>query len=192
MLNVEARSMRLRSREATRRRLRSRPRGRRRGIPARDSPSRALAARDMRHDNGALQPAGVGTGKSQTTRLASLGFMVAGVCHEVANPLSAIHSMVQILRSRHGVTPETLERGSRTSPTILRECLRLPAGFPASRECPTSSVFRFQWTPWWRRQLRCCTTIRLAQPSPSTTAPPRSVRARAVRSAAPGDLEHFP
>jgi two-component system NtrC family sensor kinase len=47
----------------------------------------------------------------QTTRLASLGFMVAGVCHEVANPLSAIHSMVQILRSRHGVTPETLEKG---------------------------------------------------------------------------------
>lgn len=47
----------------------------------------------------------------QTTRLASLGFMVAGVCHEVANPLSAIHSMVQILRSRRGVTPETLEKG---------------------------------------------------------------------------------
>jgi two-component system, NtrC family, sensor kinase len=54
----------------------------------------------------ALEPA-----NPQTTRLASLGFMVAGVCHEVANPLSAIHSMVQILRSRHGVTPETLEKG---------------------------------------------------------------------------------
>jgi len=47
----------------------------------------------------------------QTTRLASLGFMIAGVCHEVANPLSAIHSMVQILQSRRGVTPETLEKG---------------------------------------------------------------------------------
>ena len=47
----------------------------------------------------------------QTTRLASLGFMIAGVCHEVANPLSAIHSMIQILQSRRGVTPETLEKG---------------------------------------------------------------------------------
>ncbi len=47
----------------------------------------------------------------QTTRLASLGFMVAGVCHEVSNPLAAIHSMVQILQSRRGATPEIFERG---------------------------------------------------------------------------------
>jgi C4-dicarboxylate-specific signal transduction histidine kinase len=47
----------------------------------------------------------------QTQRLASLGFMVAGLCHEVSNPLAAIHSMVQILQSRRGVTPETLEKG---------------------------------------------------------------------------------
>jgi C4-dicarboxylate-specific signal transduction histidine kinase len=47
----------------------------------------------------------------QMQRLASLGFMVAGVCHEVSNPLAAIHSMVQILQSRRGVTPETLEKG---------------------------------------------------------------------------------
>ena len=47
----------------------------------------------------------------QMQRLASLGFMLAGVCHEVSNPLAAIHSMVQILQSRRGVTPETLEKG---------------------------------------------------------------------------------
>jgi C4-dicarboxylate-specific signal transduction histidine kinase len=47
----------------------------------------------------------------QTQRLASLGFMLAGVCHEVSNPLAAIHSMVQILQSRRGVTPETIEKG---------------------------------------------------------------------------------
>ncbi len=35
----------------------------------------------------------------QTARLASLGFMVAGVCHEVTNPLTALHSIVQILRA---------------------------------------------------------------------------------------------
>ena len=47
----------------------------------------------------------------QATRLASLGFMVAGVCHEVSNPLAAIHSMVQILQSKRGASPETLQKG---------------------------------------------------------------------------------
>jgi len=48
---------------------------------------------------------------AQTQRLASLGFMLASVCHEVSNPLAAISSMVQILQSKRGVSPETLERG---------------------------------------------------------------------------------
>ena len=65
---------------------------------------------------GAAEPADVrGTEpaptNAQTQRLASLGFMLAGVCHEVANPLSAVYSMVQILQSKRGVTPETLEKG---------------------------------------------------------------------------------
>src|SRR6185437_4699302 len=47
----------------------------------------------------------------QMQRLASLGFMLAGVSHEVSNPLAAIHSMVQILQSPRCVTPETLEKG---------------------------------------------------------------------------------
>ena len=47
----------------------------------------------------------------QMQRLASLGFMLAGVCHEVSNPLAAIHSMVQILQSRRGVTRDTLHKG---------------------------------------------------------------------------------
>jgi signal transduction histidine kinase len=48
---------------------------------------------------------------AQSARLASLGFMVAGVCHEVSNPLSAIHSMVQILQSKRAVSHETLDKG---------------------------------------------------------------------------------
>src|SRR6185436_16164682 len=48
---------------------------------------------------------------AQTQRLASLGFMLAAVCHEVSNPLAAVSSMLQILQSRRGVTPETLEKG---------------------------------------------------------------------------------
>ena len=48
---------------------------------------------------------------AQTQRLASLGFMLASVCHEVSNPLAAVSSMVQILQSKRGITPETLEKG---------------------------------------------------------------------------------
>src|SRR5258708_32821060 len=51
------------------------------------------------------------TVNAQMQRLASLGFMVAGVCHEVSNPPAAIHSMLQILQSKRGVTPETLAKG---------------------------------------------------------------------------------
>ena len=47
----------------------------------------------------------------QTQRLASLGFMLASVCHEVSNPLAAVSSMLQILRSKRGVNRETLEKG---------------------------------------------------------------------------------
>ena len=48
---------------------------------------------------------------AQTQRLASLGFMLAAVCHEVSNPLAAVSSMLQILQSKRGVTPETMEKG---------------------------------------------------------------------------------
>jgi signal transduction histidine kinase len=50
-------------------------------------------------------------GHAQTARLASLGFMLASVSHEIGNPLGAIHSMLQILQSKRGVTAETMERG---------------------------------------------------------------------------------
>jgi C4-dicarboxylate-specific signal transduction histidine kinase len=48
---------------------------------------------------------------AQTQRLASLGFMLASVCHEVSNPLAAVSSMLQILKSKRGVTPETMKKG---------------------------------------------------------------------------------
>ena len=48
---------------------------------------------------------------AQTQRLAALGFMLAGVCHEISNPLAAIHSMLQILQSKRGVSAGTLEKG---------------------------------------------------------------------------------
>jgi two-component system, NtrC family, sensor kinase len=48
---------------------------------------------------------------AQTQRLAALGFMLASVCHEISNPLAAIHSMLQILQSKRGVSRETLDKG---------------------------------------------------------------------------------
>ena len=48
---------------------------------------------------------------TQTARLASLGFMVAGVCHEVTNPLTALHSIVQILRSEKQPSQALLAKG---------------------------------------------------------------------------------
>jgi len=48
---------------------------------------------------------------AQTQRLAALGFMLASVCHEISNPLAAVHSMLQILQSKRGVSPETLDKG---------------------------------------------------------------------------------
>ena len=47
----------------------------------------------------------------QTARLASLGFMVAGVCHEVTNPLTSLHSIVQILRSEKQPSRQLLDKG---------------------------------------------------------------------------------
>ena len=62
---------------------------------------------------------------AQTQRLASLGFMVAGVCHEVSNPLSAVHSMLQILQSKRGVTPETIEKGLASISTNVARVLAI-------------------------------------------------------------------
>lgn len=47
----------------------------------------------------------------QTARLAALGFMVAGVCHEVSNPLTSLHSIVQILRAEKHPSRELLDKG---------------------------------------------------------------------------------
>lgn len=51
------------------------------------------------------------TTNAQTVRLAALGFMMAGVCHEVSNPLTSIHSMIQILRSDKSIDHDLLDRG---------------------------------------------------------------------------------
>lgn len=47
----------------------------------------------------------------QNARLATLGFMVAGVCHEMTNPLTSLHSIVQILKSEEHIDEELLGKG---------------------------------------------------------------------------------
>jgi two-component system, NtrC family, sensor kinase len=51
------------------------------------------------------------TADVQTARLAALGFMVAGVCHEVTNPLTSLHSIVQLLKAEPHPAPELLHKG---------------------------------------------------------------------------------
>ena len=62
---------------------------------------------------------------AQTIRLASLGFMLASVSHEVSNPLTAICSMVQILQSKRGVTPAALEMGLQNIASSVRRILSI-------------------------------------------------------------------
>src|SRR5437773_3867831 len=71
----------------------------------------AAAKPQARGDNTSDDSQNRETINAQTQRLAALGFMVAGVCHEVSNPLAAVHSMLQIIQSKRGVTADTLEKG---------------------------------------------------------------------------------
>ena len=51
------------------------------------------------------------TAHAQTARLASLGFMLASASHEIGNPLSAMHTMLQVLQSKRDAPREVLEQG---------------------------------------------------------------------------------
>jgi two-component system, NtrC family, sensor kinase len=65
------------------------------------------------------------TADVQTARLASLGFMLAGACHEISNPLTAIYSMVQMLQTRTHTkaSPETIEKGLATIAANVKRLL---------------------------------------------------------------------
>ena len=62
---------------------------------------------------------------AQTARLASLGFMLASVSHEISNPLAAVHSILQVLQSRQENSPATLEKGLRNIASSVRRILAI-------------------------------------------------------------------
>lgn len=64
-------------------------------------------------------------GDIQTARLASLGFLLAGVCHEVSNPLASIYSTVQILQEGRNVSPDMLEKGLANIATNVKRVLTI-------------------------------------------------------------------
>ncbi len=66
-----------------------------------------------------------GLGEIQRERLAALGFMVAGVCHELANPLTAINSTVQLLREQPACPPALLEKGLANIAANVQRVLRI-------------------------------------------------------------------
>jgi signal transduction histidine kinase len=69
--------------------------------------------------------------------------MVAGVCHEVSNPLAAIHSMVQILQSKRGASPDMLEKGLAAISSNIARVLaitRTLTEFSRVREGPLRTV----------------------------------------------------
>lgn len=51
------------------------------------------------------------SGYAQNTRLATMGFLVASISHEIGSPLSVISSVAQILQSKRGISREVRERG---------------------------------------------------------------------------------
>lgn len=65
------------------------------------------------------------TEHAQTVRLASLGFMMAGVCHEISNPLAAIHSMLQILQTQQAGAPELVADGLKSIAANVKRILEI-------------------------------------------------------------------
>jgi C4-dicarboxylate-specific signal transduction histidine kinase len=62
---------------------------------------------------------------AQTARLASLGFMLASVSHEIGNPLTAMHTMLQVLQSKKSIAREDLESGMRHVASNVRRIVAI-------------------------------------------------------------------
>ena len=80
---------------------------------------------------------------AQTARLASLGFMLASVSHEIGNPLTAMHTMLQVLQSKKNVEREDLERGIRSVASNVRRIVAITRKLNAFARASTESAAIF-------------------------------------------------
>ena len=61
----------------------------------------------------------------QTARLAALGFMVAGVCHEISNPITSVQSMLEILQAQKELAPALLQKGLGNIASSIKRLLQI-------------------------------------------------------------------
>jgi signal transduction histidine kinase len=78
----------------------------------------------------------------RTEKLAAMGTLAAGVAHEVNNPLASISSLIQMIRSRDGLDPDTLDKLKLVSEQINRitRVTRDMTDFARSRPAAKSPV----------------------------------------------------
>ncbi len=80
---------------------------------------------------------------AQTQRLASLGFMLASVSHEIGNPLTAMHTMLQVLQSKKNVAREDLEQGIRSVASNVRRIVAITRKLNAFARASSESAALF-------------------------------------------------
>jgi signal transduction histidine kinase len=82
-------------------------------------------------------------GNPQSVRLAALGFMIAGVSHELSNPLTSLHSVVQLLRSQDRLDADLLRRGLDSISGNVQRILEITdrlLGFSCLRDQPRAPL----------------------------------------------------
>jgi C4-dicarboxylate-specific signal transduction histidine kinase len=80
---------------------------------------------------------------AQTARLASLGFMLASVSPEIGNPLTAMHTMLQVLQSKKNVARDDLERGVRSVASNVRRIVAITRKLNAFARASTEPATLF-------------------------------------------------
>jgi signal transduction histidine kinase len=79
----------------------------------------------------------------QMGRLASMGFMLASVCHEVANPLATVQSTLQVLQSQSHIPPAALQKALANLAANVGRVLSITRRLNAFSRVDNESPLRF-------------------------------------------------
>lgn len=79
----------------------------------------------------------------QMGRLASLGFMLASVCHEIANPLTTVQSTLQILQAQSHIPAAALQKALTNLTANVRRVLGIARRLNAFSRADDESPLRF-------------------------------------------------